>query len=90
MAFSGFVLDTLFHSWSVSMMKITDLSILCKEKSALYQILIFSTVCYSCVKLPPHPPSYYMQMVPTVYPPGTQSCFQICPVFWSQGSTPDK
>lgn len=37
------------------MMKIIDLSILCKkEKSALNQI--FSTVCYSCEKLPPHPP----------------------------------
>lgn len=24
-----------------------------------------------------HPPTYYMQMDPTVYPPGTQSCFKV-------------
>ncbi len=45
MWFSGLFLDSVSHSWGVPMMKITDLSILCKwEKSAVYKILICPTV----------------------------------------------
>lgn len=67
------------------------LSLMCiyHDNYRLFQFLLWEELqnlhCMKCFFSPLyvphvksfHPPTYYMQMDPTVYPPGTQSCFKV-------------